>query len=333
MILKFLFFYFTVFMVFNLAFSFDTNMLSTLNEVRSEAPNLSNQWQISHSTNVEIYFHYYQIDFTNCTHYTGKFLSSGEELFANIYVPDYPKGIIVLGQGYAYHTGNLGYITSNLLDQNYTAATFDLPGHGLSSGKRGSISDFSNYAIALNDFISIISNKLKGPYYYIGHSTGCAMLLEYLYTYSNVFTKIVLTAPLVHNDKWDLSQLAYSLVGSFLDTVPAAFPEASHDKEYLNFIRNIDPLQVNQLPILWFQSLTVWNKRFEKYPVINNIPILVIQGTEDDVVDYRYNIPLLTGKFPDIKVSYITNARHQLLNESLQYRNEVFKILDLFLAQ
>ena len=53
-----------------------------------------------------------------------------------------------------------------LLEQGYAVVMFDLPGHGLSEGKRASIDDFSQYGCALSDFLAVIENHVHGPISY-----------------------------------------------------------------------------------------------------------------------------------------------------------------------
>ena len=53
----------------------------------------------------------------------------------------------------------------------------------------------------------------------------------------------------------------------------------------------------------------------------------VIQGTKDDIVDWRHNIPFLKEKIPDLKVIYIKKARHQLVNEAEPFLNELLEAL------
>jgi alpha-beta hydrolase superfamily lysophospholipase len=56
-------------------------------------------------------------------------------------------------------------------------------------------------------------------------------------------------------------------------------------------------------------------------------PVTIIQGTKDDVVDWRHNIPVLEEKIPGVTIIYITNARHQLMNEAEPYLSQFFAAL------
>ena len=59
---------------------------------------------------------------------------------------------------------------------------YDHPGHGLSSGARASIDDFSEYVSVLEDFLRIARVHLPGPYHLVAHSMGGAVTLDYLLT-------------------------------------------------------------------------------------------------------------------------------------------------------
>lgn len=58
------------------------------------------------------------------------------------------------------------------------------------------------------------------------------------------------------------------------------------------------------------------------------LPLTVIQGTDDKVVDWKYNLQWFEKKIKGLKVVRIPGARHNLLNESKQYRQ---KCLDAML--
>ena len=53
-----------------------------------------------------------------------------------------------------------------------------------------------------------------------------------------------------------------------------------------------------------------------------------MQGTDDTTVDWRYNLPRLSEKFPAASTHIIDGARHHLVNESEEFRIKLFGILD-----
>ena len=51
----------------------------------------------------------------------------------------------------------------------------------------------------------------------------------------------------------------------------------------------------------------------------------MIQGTDDDTVDWRYNLAILERLYPELELTLINGAKHHLVNETEIYRDEVFE--------
>jgi lysophospholipase len=176
------------------------------------------------------------------------------------------------------------HVVSAVVKARYTVAIYDHPGHGLSSGVRASIDDFSEYVSVLKDFLRIARVHLPGPYHLVAHSMGGAVTLDYLLTVKQPgVEKIVLIAPLVHSSYWHLSRFGHSLGKHVTDSVPRASQNASSDEEYL-VLTEKDPLQAREVAMKWFSALVEWNQRILSYEP-STLPIRVIQGTADTAVE------------------------------------------------
>ncbi len=51
--------------------------------------------------------------------------------------------------------------------------------------------------------------------------------------------------------------------------------------------------------------------------------MLVIQGTEDTIVDWEYNLTFLKSKIIGLEIELVDKANHQLINESKELRQQV----------
>ncbi len=60
---------------------------------------------------------------------------------------------------------------------------------------------------------------------------------------------------------------------------------------------------------------------------------MIIQGTSDTTVAWRYNIKFIGKKFGDVKVEMIKNVRHELFNESPELRKKIFSKISSYLEQ
>lgn len=282
------------------------------------------------------YFKFYglDVDDNDIEHIFGTFESGKDTLAAHIYRPEKYKAAVVAVHGYFDHCGQLNHLIKYLLKAGYAVAAFDLPGLGLSTGKRGEVEDFSQYSQALMDFADTLKPLLNAPYHFIGHSTGSTAILDSLLTNKdNVFDRVILTAPLVHCTGWEQSKISYNEKIQFVKSVPRIFRKSSSDAKFLKFVKHKDPLQTKTIPLIWVRALHKWNDKIADSPTCEK-PIKIIQGTNDATIDWQYNIEFLLEKFSNAEVSMIENARHELFNESTDIRANVFsQIISYFNAK
>lgn len=276
------------------------------------------------------YFRYYDFDFKETSHLWGTFDSGNKKIAAHIFIPADSKGSVFLLHGFFDHTGIMKNLIRHCLDRQYTVAVYDLPGHGFSSGEGLAINDFSEYVSVLEDFLKICRHYLPKPFHLIGHSTGGAIAFEYMNNTDNiVFEKVVFLAPLIHFTSWKMTKGGYFIAKPFVKSLPRKYRKNSSDSEFLKKYRN-DPLRTKRFPLKWLNAIYKWDKRIKDYKPVSK-PVLVIQGTGDKVVDWKYNIEFLEKKLSKIKIKWIQSARHQLLNEKESVKTDVLKSITKYL--
>jgi alpha-beta hydrolase superfamily lysophospholipase len=121
--------------------------------------------------------------------------------------------------------------------------------------------------------------------------------------------------------------LLYTVLRPFRSGVRRKFMPNSGDTEFLAFVQN-DPLQSTTLPVQWVGAMRQWIRAFREHPVTDFAP-LIIQGSADETVDWRWNIPMIRQKFPHAQLRMVDGARHHLANEVRHLREEVFALLAL----
>ena len=62
-------------------------------------------------------------------------------------------------------------------------------------------------------------------------------------------------------------------------------------------------------------------------------PALIIQGEDDATVDWRYNVGVIRQLFPASEVVYLSEAGHQLANESEKIRSDYLLEVEAWLAE
>lgn len=291
--------------------------------------------QLSTSEPLQNYLSYYGLEIAssnwNVRHIYGTFNSGDYVLSGHLYIPENYTAVMVCAHGYMNHVAQYKNLIKYYVDCGLAVALFDMPGHGLSTGRRGDIEDFQQYTDALKTFIEIVTSQLHGPYYLTGFSMGSATVINYLLTEENIpFEKCILSAPLVRSAGWNISVICTNLYKPFVDSVPRMYKPNTSSKEYNEFNAKRDYLHVNQIPLSWVGALHRWNKKIQTCNPTDH-PVLIVQGTRDSVVEHKYNVGFLQTKFTNNQVVYIKGARHELFNETKPMRTEVFRCIDHFI--
>ncbi|GAK50743.1 hydrolase alpha/beta fold family protein [Candidatus Moduliflexus flocculans] len=287
---------------------------------------------ISESPALQAYLKFYGLEFAHVQHRWGVVTSGSYELMTHVFLPSHPVGTVFLLHGYLDHTGILRNLIDACLEDHRAVVVYDLPGHGLSSGERASIASFDEYTRSFDDVLRVCQPTLPAPYALISHSTGGAIALSYLAKHPNQrFERMIFLAPLVRYKHWYLSKLGYGLgtpIG--IKTVPRRQPRELAAPEFLTLIKT-DPLQTARVPLQWVRAVFDWNRAVQTLPPIAS-PALIIQGKQDDVVAWEYNIRFLQTKLPYADICWIDEAGHQLTNSVPSIRAEVFDTISAYLA-
>ena len=238
-------------------------------------------------------------------------------------------GIAIIVHGYYDHVGLYGHLIRYCLEQNLDVYCFDLPGHGLSTGPRASIDSFQNYQTALDEFIAQICPAQAQQRCLFGQSMGGAIIMDHLLSNfagqnTSPYTKVALFAPLVRPAAWPINKWVFALLRHFTREQKRSFAKNSHDVDFLEFVKN-DPLQASVLPIAWVAAMADWVVRFVDLAPCE-LEVLVLQGTHDSTVDWKYDLGIIREKFAP-KILSLDAARHHLVNESEPYRQKMFDFI------
>ncbi|HVK99866.1 MAG TPA: alpha/beta hydrolase [Dongiaceae bacterium] len=262
---------------------------------------------------------------------------AGFDIAVQAFLPPEPRGTVFVVHGYYDHVGIFDHLIDVLLQQGRAVVTFDLPGHGLSSGVRATIYNFHQYQPVLQRVVQLARNELPQPWHFVGQSTGAAIISEYLLGFSqqperNPFSSAVLLAPLVRPVNWWFNRHVHTVLSPFRDYIDRKWAASSNDPDFLRFVRNADPLQPRYLSTRWIGSLKQWIPFLERHEPLA-LPLLIVQGQQDETVDWRHNTQVLQEKFPQAELNFIPEMRHQVVNELPEIRAQVFARLTAFLAR
>lgn len=282
---------------------------------------------------IEDYFEHYGLNIggDGIEHYFGSLPSWDVLLAGHICRVERAKGCVVCLHGYMHHCGQLKHLIRNLVENGYSAAAFDLPGHGLSDGEESAIEDFGQYRRAMSDFFGAVKQYCAGPYHFAGFSLGAAIGIDHLLnTNEKTFEKVVLAAPLLRWSLYEQSKGTFAIYSRFTSRIPRFFQKNSSDKEFLVFNRTADYLHRRHLSLKWVKALFDWNEMIEKAGASPR-PALVLQGDRDGTVQWEHNVSVIREKLPNARIEMIEGARHELFNESTQYREKTFNTIEGYL--
>ena len=241
------------------------------------------------------------------------------------------QGTAFLLHGYFDHVGLFVHLIRHCLQLNLSVVIYDQPGHGLSSGKIASIDSFERYTRVLTTCLELAERQgVAGPWYLMGKSTGCAVIMDALQRQASPLLsrveRFVLLAPLLRPHRWGQLQFLFFLLRYLVSKVPRGFPANSHDEDFLDFLANHDQLQSRIIAVDWLQAMHDYQKRFIVAAPMDT-PLHIIQGSDDTTVDWKYNLQKITQEFPQAKTYMVTDARHHMVNESLEYRERIFGLI------
>jgi len=288
----------------------------------------------------DTYLRHYGIHFSESieglAHQLGRIETDTHTIAAHLWTPRDATGSAVVIHGYYDHVGLYGHLIRFLLDRGLAVLSFDLPGHGLSTGEPANIETFDHYVEAFDACFRAFEAHLTAPRHLFGQSTGGAIAMEWLLANeltrsTSPFEKIVLLAPLVRPYLWPVNRIMYEVARRTIKERPRTFVSNADNVEFIEFLRDRDPLQARTLPVQWVTAMQTWRKRFERYRPTDLAP-LVVQGHADRTVDRRYNVRVIERLFRP-RVFYIPQARHHLVNESPLIREQIFAAIHAELDQ
>jgi len=237
---------------------------------------------------------------------------------------------LLLVHGYYDHSGLYGHLIEYGLARCCNVVVFDLPGHGLSDGGRAVIEDFGLYRQAVQD-VRRGSWLPSLPWWTMAQSTGGSAVIDTLLHGDRDWQSVVLLAPLVRVHHWYRAVLAHAVLRHVTPRIARRFTVNSGDPEFLAWHPG-DPLQHNAVEVAWVGALRRWYAALPDAPCPGAPPVLIVQGTDDRTVDWRYGRKRLARLFPGRREMLLPGARHQLANETPAIRAQYLAAIDDFRA-
>lgn len=248
-----------------------------------------------------------------------------------VYSPAVPGKTVVCAHGYITHSGMNAYLIAYLLSRGCRVVCADLPGHGLSAGARCDIGDFADYGAFVAELVAYCEARWPGEIDYVGHSTGCSAAIEYVRQGGTGIAKMAFINPLVRSYLWDLSQVGMSVTSRFSDEFPSIRSDFTDDAAFNSIMKN-DPLRNASFPYHWVHELEEWNERLALDASAYAIPVLVLQGAKDTVVDASYGDAYFRRAFANLRYETVEGGVHNMQCDIPEFRSRVFAMIGEFLG-
>ena len=217
-------------------------------------------------------------------------LTSGQVLRGFIKSPgENMRGVIILIHGLGEHIQRYREWAGLFNREKFAFAGVDLPGHGLSDGKRGHIKNFSQ----TDGMIDILINECKMtfpgiPVFLYGQSLGGGIVLDYLVRMNPKVKGSIVTSPWLKlafepdKSKIRLASILKILLPSLSQPSGLVTDYLSHDKEIVKKYKN-DPLVHGKISVSLFSSATKAGADTLKNGAMLKTPLLLIHGSDDKI--------------------------------------------------
>jgi alpha-beta hydrolase superfamily lysophospholipase len=233
-----------------------------------------------------------------------------------------PRGWVVVAHGFGEHFERYGEVAAFLNELHLSVFAFDFRGYGRSEGGRGAIDSYDDY---VEDYQAALAYlKLQEGVeqaHLLGHSQGGLITTYFLKKTGYQPKSVVLSSPglrfVVQVPLW--KRLAGEVASRLVPTLglPSGIDPytLTHDRAVCQAYEQ-DPLVLKNATARWYtESIRAQNEVLAR-PFEAAYPVLMLQGTDDRLVDPRTNkIFFETLSAPRKEYKEYEGFYHECLNE------------------
>jgi len=236
-----------------------------------------------------------------------------------------PKGVVLICHGIAEHSGRYDHVARSLCSAGYNVVSFDLRGHGKSSGKRTYINRFSDYLDDFGEVLNRVTKTYQGiPVFLMGHSMGGGIVALFTMKRKTKVQGLLLSAPTAKVSE-DLSPLLQKISGVLSALVPW-LPVLKLDNAFISkdpmVMEAYDSDPLNYRKKLLARTGSEILKSTQEISAdckIIQLPIFIMHGSEDKLVEIAGS-EMLYNKVSSVDktLKVYDGLYHEILNEPEQ---------------
>ena len=256
----------------------------------------------------------------------------GLQLFGQSWQPeDRPRAVVCLVHGMGEHSGRYAHVADALIQAGYILFTFDIRGHGKSSGLRGHTPSYEALMKDISSLLEVANKQFPQLSSFLyGHSLGGNLVLNYILRRQSHLKGVIATDPWLRlafeppRFKIILAQITNYIWPSFSQKNGLDTKVLSHDPEVVYAYEN-DPLVHDHISARMFISIYQAGQWALEHASELPIPLLLMHGGDDKLSSVEASREFADKITKNCTLKIWDGLYHEIHNEP--EKEEVFKFL------
>ncbi len=266
------------------------------------------------------------------------------------------NGTILLQQGHNEFIEKYFETIQEFLERNYSVIAFDWRGQGMSDRQindihKSYIKDYDRHDKDLRYILlDLIKDNFPEPLIGIGHSMGGCLMLSAFHDHPEIFSKGILSAPMLGFKNEGFLRAASSIMNFFkkdTDYLLGSKPNMGKETPFHENDLTSDPQRYSRIInlIRKHPNIRLWgvtngfakavNKRFKKirsngWAESIDLEILIINNLNDRVVDSN-KIKEMQRRLKNSQSIEFSETEHEIFMEKTIFRKKMWEAIDNFL--
>ena len=259
----------------------------------------------------------------------------GDIIFVRSWKPEKYDKVIIIFHGLGEHSGRYNIFKEFLKNQKVAIYALDLPGHGMSDGRKGDIKKFDIFLDYIEDVLIHVRKKnLETPITLFGHSLGGLICLSFLINReSKEIYSAIISSPWIklglEVPKYliGIQKVLVNIIPSFRLSNRININDLTKDND-INYKYSKDQLVHDRISFRLYSEI---NKQIELVKERANrikIKILLYHGSDDKIISSE-SVDILSLLIDDNQKIIFDKVYHEPHNDL--EKKEVFKKIIKFL--
>jgi alpha-beta hydrolase superfamily lysophospholipase len=245
---------------------------------------------------------------------------SGKTAVYRFDTDDTPKAVILLVHGFGEHAGRYKSWASRFNETGISVRSFDLPGHGQSEGRRGSMPPMNVIYDTIDLLRAEIATEMPGiPLIVYGNSLGGLIVLGYLINKKPSILGAVVTSPWIRlafeppKAKELLAVVAGKVMPGLTQSSGLKAEYLSHDKEVVAAYKS-DALIHGLISAGMYLAIRDATREALSRASEINVPLLLVHGRDDMIISPSGSVDIAEAA-PKSTLKLWDGGYHELHND------------------